>query len=77
MLDYTDLTVEDVTASGLSRADLFHPEDLEKVREDHLAALSRGVPFEIEKRAPKGRPISLVPHPFRRPFHDEKGRPVR
>ena len=64
VLDYTGLTVEDVTTSDFP-ARIFHPEDIEKVREDHLAALSRGVPFEIETtRAPKGRPISLVPHPL-------------
>src|ERR1700722_13715533 len=50
VLDYTGLTIEDVTASDF-RGRIFHPEDIEKVREDDLAALSRGVPFEIEKRA--------------------------
>jgi PAS fold len=49
VLDYTGLTVEDVTTSDFP-ARIFHPEDIEKVREEHLAAVSPGVPFEIEKR---------------------------
>ena len=50
VLDYTGLTIEDVTASDF-RARIFHPEDIERLREDRQAALSRGVPFEIEQRA--------------------------
>ena len=76
MLDYTGLTVEDVTTSDFP-AQIFHPEDIEKVREDHLAALSRGVPFEIEKRARrKDGQYRWFLIRFN-PFHDEKGRPVR
>ena len=76
MLDYTGLTVEDVTTSDFP-ARIFHQEDIEKVREDHLAALSRGVPFEIEKRARrKDGQYRWFLIRFN-PFHDEKGRPVR
>jgi formate hydrogenlyase transcriptional activator len=50
VLDYTGLTIEDVTASDF-RARIFHPEDLERLREERQAALSRGLPFEIEQRA--------------------------
>jgi len=50
VLDYTGLTMEDVTTSDF-RARIFHPEDLERLREERLAALSRGLPFEIEQRA--------------------------
>ena len=32
-------------------ARIFHPEDIERPREECQAALSRGVPFEIEQRA--------------------------
>jgi PAS domain-containing protein len=45
------------------------------VREDHLAALSRGVPFEIEKRARrKDGQYRWFLIRFN-PFHDEKGTP--
>jgi formate hydrogenlyase transcriptional activator len=33
------------------RARIFHPEDLERLREERRAALARGLPFEIEQRA--------------------------
>jgi PAS domain S-box-containing protein len=50
VLDYTGLTIKDVTTSDF-RARIFHPEDIEKLREDRQVALSRGVPFEIEQHA--------------------------
>src|SRR6266436_6731010 len=49
VLDYTGLTMEDVIASGF-REKIFHPEDLESLREERRAALARGLPFEIEQR---------------------------
>src|SRR6266436_2974870 len=49
-LDYTGLTAEDVIAP-LFRERIFHPDDLERLRDERKAALSRGVPFEIEQRA--------------------------
>ena len=49
-LDYTGLTSEDVTAP-LFRERIFHPDDLERLREQRKAALGRGLPFEIEQRA--------------------------
>lgn len=49
-LDYTGLTAEDVIAP-LFRERIFHPDDLEKLREERKTALGRGVPFEIEQRA--------------------------
>ncbi len=76
VLDYTGLTVEDVTNSDFP-ALIFHPEDIEKVREEHLAAVSRGVPFELEKRARrKDGQYRWFLIRFN-PFHDEQGRPVR
>ena len=76
VLDYTGLTVEDVTTSDFP-ARIFHPEDIENVREDQMAALSRGVPFEIEKRARRKdgqyRWFLIRFNPFR----DEQGRLVR
>jgi len=49
-LDYTGLAAEDVIAPHF-RERIFHPDDLERLREQRKAALARGVPFEIEQRA--------------------------
>ena len=49
-LDYTGLAPEDVIAPRF-RERIFHPDDLERLREQRKAALGRGVPFEIEQRA--------------------------
>jgi formate hydrogenlyase transcriptional activator len=76
VLDYSGFTMEDVVASDF-RARLFHPEDLERLREERPAALSRGLPFEIEQRARRKdgqyRWFLVQYHPFR----DEHGRLVR
>src|SRR5580704_12158414 len=49
-LDYTGLTADDVVAPNF-RERIFHPEDLEKFRNERKAALARGLPFEFEHRA--------------------------
>jgi formate hydrogenlyase transcriptional activator len=49
-LDYTGLTADDVVSPGF-RERIFHPEDLDKLREKREAALERGLPFEAEMRA--------------------------
>jgi PAS domain S-box-containing protein len=49
-LDYTGLTVADVTRPDF-RARIFHPEDLERVRDERQVALAKGLPFEFELRA--------------------------
>jgi formate hydrogenlyase transcriptional activator len=49
-LDYTGLAAEHVIAADF-RERIFHPDDLERLREERKAALGRGVPFEIELRA--------------------------
>src|SRR5882762_7565891 len=76
MLDYTGLTMEDVVASDF-RARTYHPEDLERVREERKAGLARDLPFEIEQRVLRKdgqyRWIFLRYNPF----HDEQGRLVR
>src|SRR5712672_2605624 len=76
VLDYTGLTIEDVTASDF-RARIFHPEDIERLREERQSALSRGVPFEIEQRARRhdGQNRWFLIHYNQ--FHDEQGRLVR
>jgi formate hydrogenlyase transcriptional activator len=76
VLDYTGLTIEDVTTSDF-RARIFHPEDIEKLREDRQAALSRGVPFEIEQRTRRKDGQYRWFLIYYNPFHDEQGRLVR
>src|SRR5438094_1229392 len=76
VLDYTGLIMEDVITSDF-RARIFHPEDLERLREERRAALVRGLPFEIEQRALRKdgqyRWFLIRYNPFR----DEPGRLVR
>jgi len=76
VLDYAGLTIEDVTTSDF-RARIFHPEDIERLREERRAALARGVPFEIEQRALRHNGQYhwfLIRY---NPFRDEQGRLVR
>lgn len=76
VLDYTGLTIEDVVTSDF-RARIFHPEDLERLRDERQAALSLGVGFEIEQRALRKdgqyRWFLIRYNPFR----NEQGRLVR
>jgi formate hydrogenlyase transcriptional activator len=76
MLDYTGLSMEDVVASDF-RARTYHPEDLDRVREERKAGLARGLPFEIEQRARRkdGQYRWLLLR--YNPFHDEQGRLLR
>jgi PAS domain S-box-containing protein len=50
LLDYTGLTLEDVRREDL-RARVFHPEDVDRLRDERQEALARGEPFELEQRA--------------------------
>jgi PAS domain S-box-containing protein len=49
VLDYTGLTLQDVQKEGY-RARVFHPDDVERLREERQQALTRPVPFENEQR---------------------------
>ena len=49
-LEYTGLTLEDVNG-GAFRTQVFHPDDVERVRDERQKALARGQPFENEQRA--------------------------
>jgi formate hydrogenlyase transcriptional activator len=49
-LDYTGLKIADVLHPGF-RERIFHPDDIERLRDERIAALARGLPFEIEQRA--------------------------
>jgi formate hydrogenlyase transcriptional activator len=63
--------------AGNSR-DVFHPEDLERLRDKRAAALSRGVPFEYELRVRRSRDGQyrwfLVQY---NPLRDERGEIIR
>jgi formate hydrogenlyase transcriptional activator len=76
MLDYTGLTMQDVVTSDF-HARIFHPEDIDRLREERQAALARGLPFEIEQRARRNdgqyRWFLIRYNPFR----NEQGRLVR
>src|SRR3984893_3580643 len=75
MLDYTGLTMKDVTSDF--RASIFHPEDLERAREERKAGLARGLPFEIEQRVLRKDGQYLWNLLRYNTFHDEQGRLVR
>jgi PAS domain S-box-containing protein len=49
VLDYTGLSLEDVRKEDY-RARFFHPEDVERLREERREALTRAVPFDNEQR---------------------------
>jgi len=49
VLDYTGLTLEDVQKEDF-RSRIFHPEDVERLREERRDDLARAVPFENEQR---------------------------
>src|SRR5215470_7901591 len=49
VLDYFGATLEDVQKEDY-RARFFHPEDVERLREERREALARAVPFENEQR---------------------------
>jgi formate hydrogenlyase transcriptional activator len=76
VLEDTGLTVQDVVSSEF-RARMFHPEDIEKLREERQAAYARGLPFEIEQRTRRKdgqyRWFLIRINPFR----DEQGNLVR
>src|SRR5215831_12028034 len=50
MLDFSGLTIREVMAADF-RTRFFHPEDVERLRDERQQALLRGLPFENEQRA--------------------------
>ena len=77
VLDYTGLTVEDVTtSSNFPCAEIFHPEDLEKVRANHWQRSSRGIPRLRSRERARRKDGQYRWFLIRfNPFHDEKGTP--
>ena len=75
-LDYTGLRSEDVVAPGF-RERIFHPEDLERLRDQRKIALARGLPFEAEHRV-LGKDGQYRWFLTRyKPFRDEEGQVIR
>jgi formate hydrogenlyase transcriptional activator len=76
VLDYTGLTIDDVMKSDF-RDRVFHPEDIERLRDERQQALARGEPFENEQRA-QGKDRTYRWFLIRyKPLRDTSGRPVR
>jgi formate hydrogenlyase transcriptional activator len=73
--EYTGLTKEELRSGGFR--EVFHPEDSERLREKRDAALSRGVPFEYERRVRRrdGQYRWLLVHYS--PLRDEAGNVIR
>src|SRR3989454_198030 len=75
-LDYSGLTMSEVMAPDY-RARVFHPDDIERLRDERQKALSRGTPFENEQRARRSdgqyRWFLIRYNPLR----DEKGHVIR
>jgi PAS domain S-box-containing protein len=76
VLEYTGLTREEMKSGNFG--EVFHPEDVERLRDERAAALSRGVPFEYELRVHRSRDGQyrwfLVQY---NPLRDERGEIIR
>jgi formate hydrogenlyase transcriptional activator len=76
VLDYTGLTINDVMKSDF-RDRVFHPGDVERLRDERQQALARGEPFENEQRA-RGKDGTYRWFLIRyKPLLDETGQPLR
>jgi formate hydrogenlyase transcriptional activator len=73
--EYTGLTKEEVRSESFR--EVFHPEDTERLRDERDAAISRGIPFEYERRVRRGdgqyRWLLIHYNPLR----DEAGNVIR
>jgi formate hydrogenlyase transcriptional activator len=76
VLDYTGLTINDVMKSDF-RDRVFHPQDVERLRDERQQALARSEPFENEQRA-RGKDGTYRWFLIRyKPLLDETGQPLR
>jgi formate hydrogenlyase transcriptional activator len=75
LLDYTGLTMEEVLAPDF-RARAFHPDDVDRLRDERREALLRGAPFENEQRLRRRDGEYRWFLTRFRPFHDDRGRLV-
>jgi|SRR5215510_900369 len=76
VLDYTGLTIEEVMNPDFSEQ-IFHPEDVERLRSERSQALMRGVPFENEQRARRKDGVHRWFVVHYNPHLDEKGNVIR
>jgi formate hydrogenlyase transcriptional activator len=75
-LDYSGLSLDDAQKADY-RSRFFHPQDVERLKEEWGAALGRAVPFEIELRALR-KDGTYRWHLVRyNPLKDEDGRVIR
>src|ERR1700731_460064 len=76
VVEYTGLTREEVMADDF-RGRVFHPEDVERLRDERRVALARGIPFENEQRARRkdGQYRWLLIQS--KPLLDERGEVIR
>ena len=75
-LDYTGLSFEELKAEGY-RTRVFHPDDVERLREERQKALLRGIPFENEQRARRSDGQYRWFFIRYNALLDEQGRPIR
>jgi formate hydrogenlyase transcriptional activator len=75
-LDYTGLSLEELKAEGY-RTRVFHPDDVERLREERQKALLRGIPFENEQRARRSDGQYRWFFIRYNALRDEQGRPIR
>ena len=76
MLDFSGLTMREIMAADF-RTRFFHPEDVERLRDERRQALSRGVPFENEQRVRRrdGQYRWFLIH--YKPLRNEQGQIIR
>src|SRR5437867_4355960 len=76
MLDFSGLTMREIMAADF-RTRFFHPEDVERLRDERRQAISRGVPFENEQRARRrdGQYRWFLIH--YKPLRNEQGQIIR
>jgi formate hydrogenlyase transcriptional activator len=75
-LAYTGLSSEDVAAPNF-RERIFHPEDLERLRDQRKVALRRGLPFEVEHRVLRKDGQYRWFLTRYKPFRNEEGQVIR
>ena len=76
VLEYSGLAIEDIKLDDF-RARIFHPDDLERVRQDRHDGLERGNPFELELRTRRKDGLYrwfLISY---KPLRDENGHVIR
>jgi PAS domain S-box-containing protein len=75
LLEYTGLTKEEVRSEKFQ--DVFHPEDSERLRDQRDAAISRGIPFEYERRVRRADGQYRWFLAQYNPMLDERGKVIR